>query len=334
MKIRKNVNLSKYSTFKIGGQASLFVKVQSVEELKESLLFAKQKKLPVSILGGGSNILFSDKRLNALVVKINIKGIKYEREKVWVGAGEDWDFFVKKTLKRKLYGLENLSGIPGSVGATPIQKVGAYGVEVSKFIKRVETLDKINLKVKVFSAKECQFGYRDSFFKTKKGQNYVITKVLFSLNKKYKLNIKYKDLKNYFQDNPNPSAGEVRKAVIKIRKGKFPNLKKFGTAGSFFKNPVITKRKFMELKRKYPNLVGFETKDGLVKVSLAYILDKICNLTGFRIKNVGLYKKQPLVFVNYKKAQQKDILKLKKEVEKRIFQKVGIKIKQEVTIVF
>ena len=333
MKIKKNVDLSKYSTFRIGGKASFFVEVSSVKELKESLLFAKQNKISAFILGGGSNILLPDKLFRALVVRINIKGINFDKNKVWVGAGENWDSFVKKALDKKLYGLENLSSIPGNVGATPIQNVGAYDVDVSKFIKKVETLDRRNLKVRIFSAKECQFGYRDSFFKTKKGRNYIITRVQFSLDKKYRPNIKYKDLKNYFGKRAKPGAKEVRNAVIKIRKGKFPNLKKFGTAGSFFKNPIITKRKFIELNQKYSNLVGFKTKDGLIKVSLAYILDKICNLADFRIKNVGLYKKQPLVFVNYKKAKQRDILKLKKEIEKRVFQKIGIKIKPEVTII-
>jgi len=331
MNIKKGVKLSKYTTFKIGGKASYFVEVESIKELRESLIFAQKNKLKNYVIAGGSNILIPDEGLNGLVIKINIKGIKFLGKSVLVGAGEDWDDFVKKTLSKNLYGLENLSGIPGSVGATPIQNVGAYGVEVSNFIKKVETLDKRNLKIKTFSNKDCKFGYRDSFFKTKIGQNFVITKVIFSLNKKYKPNISYKDLKNYFKTTKTPTVMEVRKAVLKIRRGKFPDLKKVGTAGSFFKNPVISAKHYKSLLKKNPQLPGFEVKNNQVKIPLAYILDKILGLTGFGIKNVALYKKQPLVFVNLNKAKQRDILKLQKEIEKKVFYKTKIKIFPEVT---
>jgi UDP-N-acetylmuramate dehydrogenase len=333
MIIRKNTDLRKYTTFKIGGRASYFVEVFSVDELIGALSFSKQKKLPVVILGGGSNILFPDNRLKAVVIKINLLGIKFKGPDVKVMAGENWDRLVKKSLDHGLYGLENLSGIPGTVGAAPIQNIGAYGAEAGRYIKKVKALNKKSLKLKEFSRKECKFRYRDSFFKTKRGQKYLILEVVLSLDREFKANLKYKDLVRYCSEKKRPKAKDVRKAVLKIRSRKFPNMKKFGTAGSFFKNPIITKSHYSRLLKKHPQLPNFKAEKGKVRVPLGYILDKILNLTDFRQKQVGLYKNQPLVFINYKKGTQKDILKLKKEIERKVFQKTKIKIFPEVTFI-
>jgi len=333
MAIKRGVSLKKYNTFKLGGTASFFVSVKSLEELVESLKFAKQKKLKTFILGGGSNVLIEDKNFNGLVIRMEITGVSYSGSLVKACAGENWDKFVLKTLKQKLYGLENLSGIPGSVGATPIQNVGAYGTDVSKFIKSVKVLDKKTLKTRVLSKKDCRFLYRDSFFKSNTGQRLVILEVEFSLKKNFKPNISYKDLASYFVKRAKPGAPEVRAAVLSIRAKKFPNLRKYGTAGSFFKNPIISVSHFRTLKEKYSDIPGFKISTNKVKVPLAWILDKVCKLKGYKTKKVGLYKKQPLVLVNFGNAKHKDVLKLKQKIEKLVYKKTKIKIYPEVTFV-
>ena len=177
---------------------------------------------------------------------------------VRAGGGENWDDLVAETVRRGLYGLENLSGIPGTVGAAPVQNIGAYGSEVKDVIVSVETFDSSLNEIKHFFPSECRFAYRDSFFKTKEGKRFIITAVTFRLRKDASLNIEYKDIKNYFaQKNISPILSLVRKAVLEIRKGKFPDLRTTGTAGSFFKNPIIPKEKFDALKKKFPGLPGF-----------------------------------------------------------------------------
>jgi UDP-N-acetylmuramate dehydrogenase len=332
MEIRKDVDLSKLTTLKVGGKASFFVEVYSLDELKEALTFAKNEHLRTIIIGGGSNIFFSNLP-KALIIKIGLKGIKFNGNEIKVFAGENWDSFVKKTLSKNLYGLENLSGIPGTVGASPVQNIGAYGVEVREYIKEVWIIDKRNLKIRKFSNKECKFDYRDSFFKTEKGKNFVIFKVIFVLNKKEKINIEYKDLIEYFERKNKINALEVRKAVIEIRKEKFPDLKKFGTAGSFFKNPVITVKKYEMLLKKFPGLPSYPAEKGFVKVPLTWILDNICNLKGYRKNSVGLYKNQPLVLVNFDKATEKEVNTLVKQIKKKVFEKTNIKIVLEVTFI-
>jgi len=339
MKFRKNVALNEYTTFKIGGKASFFFIAGTRSQLKEALRFSKKKKLPFFILGEGSNVLAPDEGFNGVVIKIEIPGVKFTKKgefqtEASVGAGENWDLFVQNVIKKDLYGLENLSGIPGSVGATPIQNVGAYGAEVGDLIKEVQTLDIRTLKVKKFSNSECNFSYRNSFFKTKKGKNFIITKVTFLLSKKRNLKIEYKDLAKYLGDNKikSPNLEDIREAVLSIRSNKFPDLRKIGTAGSFFKNPVISIERYKKLKEKYPSLPGFRLKNGSIKVPLAYILDEICNLKGFKKGSVGLFRKQPLVFVNFGGGSAKEIKILKKEIEKKVFNSTKIKILPEVTL--
>lgn len=333
MEIKKDVDLSKLTTLKVGGIASFFVEVNSLDELKEAMIFAKSKQLRTIIIGRGSNIFFSNNLPKTLILKMNLKGIKFNENEVEVFAGEDWDSFVKKTLSKNLYGLENLSGIPGTVGASPIQNIGAYGVEVGEYIREVWAIDKRNSEIRKFLNKECKFSYRDSFFKTEKSKNFIIFKVVFVLNKKEKVNIGYKDLVEYFKKKDKPNALEVRKAVIEIRKKKFPDLKKFGTAGSFFKNPIIAVKKYNFLLEKFPGLPSYPTKKGFVKVPLAWILDNICNLKGYRKNSVGLYKKQPLILVNFGKATGKEVNTLVKQIKKKVFEKTNIKIVLEVTFI-
>ncbi len=339
MEIKENVSLAPLTTFKIGGVAMYFCVAKNQNDVQQAILFSKEKKLPIFILGGGSNVLISDHGFNGLVIKNEIFGIKYTEDVdsviVEVGAGEVWDDLVSSTVVKGLSGIENLSGIPGLVGAAPVQNIGAYGSEIKDCVTFVETVNLKDGDYKIFSNDECKFSYRDSFFKSEAGKNYIITKVTLKLSKNASPNISYKDLKEHFtkigNDKPNPK--EIRETVLSIRAGKMPDFQKLGTAGSFFKNPIITKTHFEELKNKFPLLPGHDVGENLVKVPLAWILDNVCALKGYNKGFVGLYEKQPLVVVTKKGATTNAVLSLAKEIEEEVFKKTKIKIEKEVCII-
>ena len=325
------------TTLKVGGDARYFCLADNLNDLKEAFAFAKHEKVPILILGGGSNLLIDDKGFDGLVIKINFLGLDFcevgDSAEVIAGAGENWDSFVATTVEHQLSGLENLSGIPGTVGATPVQNVGAYGVEVKDLINWVEAVNLETGEVKKFSNRECHFGYRDSFFKTLAGKKFVIVRVSYLLGRKFQPRISYTDLASYFADQRPVSADEVRVAVLKIRAGKFPDLSKIGTAGSFFKNPIVHHSVASRLKSRYPELPTFSHQGEHVKVSLAWILDKICLLRGFRHKSTGLFEKQPLVLVNYGEATAEEIKNFSQMVKNKVQDATGIEIEEEVQIV-
>jgi UDP-N-acetylmuramate dehydrogenase len=279
--------------------------------------------------------LASDSGFPGVVIKNELKGVTFKEEMdtvfVTAGAGEPWDAFVETVVGRGLFGLENLSGIPGTVGAAPVQNIGAYGAEAKDTIVSVEAVDMRSGKIKFFSPAECDFGYRNSFFKTPDGRNFIVSKVTFGLKKEGKVNIGYKDLKNYFsKTTATPSLSEVRDAVLLIRKGKFPDLATTGTAGSFFKNPIVSKTKYEELKHEFPGVPGFEMADGTMKVPLAWILDNILHIKGKMDGHVGLYKAQPLVVVNDGAGTSRDVIKLVEEVAAKVKEATGIELAWEV----
>ncbi len=366
MTIQEQIPLASYTTFKIGGPARFFCQVSDEDGLREAVTFAHDKKLRVFILGGGSNILMNDKGFDGLVIKmeiigftiqdsgitnkgvgstINDSGITNNKEAkithgenvtVSVGAGEQWDTLVEQTVERGLYGLENLSAIPGTVGAAPVQNIGAYGSEAAKVITNVRAFDTKTMKFVEFSNADCHFSYRDSLFKKEKG-HYIITRVDFSLSKNGKVNIGYKDLADYFANltrvDPSkkfPNLHEVREAVINVRWGKLPDWKLWGTAGSFFKNPIISADKFAELKSKYPELPGFPESDGRVKISLGWFLDKVCDVKGLQKGNVQVYEKQALVLVTKPGATSEEVVSLAHELMNLVKEKTGIEIEGEV----
>ncbi len=335
LNIKENISLRPYNTFKLGGEAEFFVVIKSEEELLTALSEAQSRQQPVTILGGGSNIIVPDTGIKGLVIKNEIGGIEYREEGdrvfVTVGSGVVWDDLVSETVSRNLWGMENLSSIPGTVGATPIQNVGAYGVEVSDLISELKVYDKEKKEFKIMSLIECEFSYRDSFFKTEAGKNFIIISVTFILSKVSSPKLDYKDLQEKFSGQ-NPSVSEVRDAVVEIRKNKFPNLKEVGTAGSFFKNPIISGAEYSELLAKYPNLPGFIQPSGEVKVSLGWILDKVCNLKGFQKGSVATYKNQSLVLVNYGDATTEELLNFAKEISDLVFEKTKIRIEIEPNI--
>jgi len=337
MKIVRDIPLSTHTTLKVGGPSAFFVSVASADELKEALEWAGEHRLPFFILGGGSNVLFPDSGFSGLVIQMDIKGIVYEEKgdsvRSIVKAGENWDEFVEDTVKRNLWGLENLSGIPGTVGASPVQNIGAYGVEVAEQIQYVEVFDVGLRKLKRLTKEECVFGYRNSIFKQAKGAQYIVTEVCFCLSKQGSAILKYKDLVTYFKNKSTSNISEVRNAVLAIRAEKFPDMVSCGTAGSFFKNPIVSKEKGEELKALYPDIPLYMVSNTKVKLSLAWILDKLLCLNNYSNGKVSLFKKQPLVFVTEKNARAFEIIKLMQTVQKLVFEKVGIKIIPEVTIV-
>lgn len=334
--IKENISLAPYTTFKIGGLARFYCSVETEDELVEACKFAREKNLAIFILGGGSNILISDRGFDGLVIRMKMKGVEYMENEdgtviVSAAAGEQWDDLVEQTVGKGMYGLENLSAIPGTVGAAPVQNIGAYGAEVSNTLIKVRVLEMETLTFKEFSKEECSFSYRDSRFKHEKGKH-VITRVYFNLNKKSQVNITYKDLADYFSKKnlASPTLQQVRDAVIDIRWNKLPDWKLWGTAGSFFKNPIISANNFIELKKTYPELPGYSESDGRVKVSLGWILDKVCNMKGMCLDNVCVYEKQALVLVSKPGATSEEVVNLAHKIMAEVKEKTGIEIEGEV----
>lgn len=340
MKIQKNVKLAKYTTFHIGGKAKFFAEVKSVEELKKAVDFTKKKKLKIFVLGGGSNVLLPDKGLPGLVLKINIKGIKFDNNEhknkehvlMYAGAGETWDKVVAKTVAKNLGGIENLSLIPGTVGGAVYQNIGAYGVELKDVLDFVEVFDKKDGTLKTLSGPNCRFGYRDSIFQHSEGINYIILDTTLKLSNNPEPKINYPDLIKYFESKAS-TISEVRKAVIKIRRSKlvYPN-PNVGTAGSFFKNPVVTISSFQFLVSRYSDIKGRDIGDDLVKLSAGQLIEK-AGWKGERSGKAGVSKKHALVLVSNKGAKAKDILKLAKLIQNSVKDKFDIKLEPEVKIV-
>lgn len=332
----KNILLAPLTTFQIGGRAEYFVVVQNKDELKEAVRFAKEKKLAITILGGGSNVLIADEGIHGLVIKNEIGGIEYKEdgENVFVraGAGVEWDALVAETVSKGYWGLENLSLIPGTVGATPIQNMGAYGVEVADVIVSVGAFDVPTLEQRVFTNAECEFGYRDSKFKHTEGQRFIVTDVTYKLSKSPKPILHYKDLESRFNGEM-PSIQAIREAVIEIRSAKFPDTKSIGTAGSFFKNPIITAEAFKILREKYTEIPGFPEGNESVKVPLGWVLDRALGIKGVREGNVGTYEAQALVLVNLGGATAKEVDAFAKKIEEKVFDATQIKIEREVNFV-
>ena len=332
LKIQKNISLARYTTFKIGGLAKFFLKVKTIEELKEGISFAKQNLIPFFILGGGSNLLVSDIGFNGLIIKIEIEDIQFEftnnTTKVISGAGVVWDNLVAETVKRNLIGLENLSLIPGTVGASVVQNIGAFGREVKDFLDEVEVFDTETFNRKRLSKELCCLGYRDSFFKTKQGSNLIVTKVVFSLKNNNKLDYTYSGIKEKLPDK-NIKVGDVREAIIQIRKERYPSIDECGSAGCFFKNPIISKDEFKELIKIFPEVPFYDLPDGKIKVLVAWLIEKF-GWKGYQSNDVGVHKKHSLILVNHGQGTATEIKTLAEKISNDIFKKTNLKISNEV----
>jgi UDP-N-acetylmuramate dehydrogenase len=338
MTIKEKISLKEFTTFRIGGPARYFCVVTNEDELIEAIGFSKKNKIPFFILGGGSNILVSDAGFNGIVIKMEMKGKKYEENgnEVYATAfaGENWDNFVSETVDMGLHGIENLSWIPGTVGGAPVQNIGAYGSEAKDTIHTVHVLDVVKDEYIDLKNDDCKFGYRDSIFKQDPGR-YVVLSTTFLLKKKAGLNTNYKDLKEYFDFKKitEPTLKQVREAVIEIRKRKLPDIKEYGTAGSFFKNVVVSALKAKELTDMYPEMIVHPVNDKRVKIPTAWILDNLCGFRGVKKGNVGTYKNQALVLVNFGDATAAEIIGLAQKMVDGVYEKTGIEIEPEVEYV-
>lgn len=345
IKIQENIPLAPLTTIQLGGPARYFVECRSTEEVIEALDFAAKNKLEIHILGGGSNTVFSDEGFSGLVLKIGLKGISVEEKGsevlVKVAAGENWDEFVQFCIKRGLTGVECLSGIPGLVGATPIQNVGAYGQEVKDTILKVRALNRETMQVVEFNNQECQFSYRQSRFKKGDKGKYIILAVVYRLKKNTKPIIKYKELQNYLQANT--SLEMVRLAVLALRRKKSmlvdktdPNSR---SVGSFFINPIIEKSEFLELKKRWQESGGgseipnFKVAEK-IKLSAAWLIEHSGFYKGYKKNGVGISTNHALALVNYGGGSAKELLSLASEIEKAVYNRFGIRLEREPECVF
>ena len=296
----KNYSLKNYNSFRVNHKANFFLKIENDKSLIDFLSDKKFKNEKKLIIGGGSNILFT-KDYEGVILYSCIKGIHILEEndnhiKLKVGSGENWDDFVKFCVNKNWYGIENLSLIPGSVGAAPIQNIGAYGVEIKDYIYDVNGIDLKNNLKKTYTNKSCDFEYRDSIFKRELKNNFFVTEVTFILNKNKKFTLDYSELKNI--NGQNLTIQNVRDKIIEIRNSKLPDPKLLANAGSFFKNPVINIKIAKNIKEKYNDFKYYQINESMVKISAAWLIEK-SGWKGHKEKNIGVYNKHALVLVNY-----------------------------------
>ena len=332
-KIEENVSLKKYNTFGIDILTKKFYALSSSEALKDVLI--ENEGIPLRILGGGSNLLFT-KNFQGLTLQIATKGIKIIKKTskkvlVEVQAGENWHEFVLWSLSNNLGGIENLALIPGSVGAAPIQNIGAYGVELKSVFHSCKAFETSTRKIHNFSNDECQFGYRDSIFKKKLKGKFIIISVCFTLQQfPHSINISYGAIHSQLA-NKTATIQNIAEAVISIRLSKLPNPKQIGNSGSFFKNPIITLNNYRKLQQLFPKIPQYPNKEGFVKIPAGWIIESL-GFKGMREGDAGVHEKQALVLVNYGTASGNEILELSKKIQKAALDKFGISLETEVNI--
>lgn len=335
MTINNNVSLKKFNTFRLDYMTNCMI---SIKTEKEAIAIFRREVIwcdPLFILGSGSNILFiSD--FNGTILLPRFKGIRIEsrdREDVIIsaGAGVKWDKLVEWSVSKGFSGLENLSWIPGLVGATPVQNIGAYGVEVKDRIEKVRTISVSDGSIRIFSNSECEFGYRSSVFKKGEKGKYLISRVYYRLNINPLLNLTYGSLNEEVDKVGSATLENIRQAVINIRRDKLPDPETIGNAGSFFKNPVVTDSDAAYLKNKYPQLPLYSDQSQGVKLAAGWLIDK-CGWKGKRTGDAGINDKQALVLVNYGKATGKEIYNLSEVIRKSVKENFGVELEREVEV--
>ena len=335
MQIQTDFSLKNYNTFGIEAKAKQFVSVSSIAELKEILV----QNNPIFILGGGSNMLLTQD-IQKLVLHVNLKGKEVTETNedfaiVKAQAGENWHEFVLYCIEQNLGGIENLSLIPGNVGTTPIQNIGAYGVEIKDTMLSCEALNLKTLEIETFTNADCQFEYRESIFKKELKNQYIITSVSFKLStKNHKVSTTYGVIGAELQKNniENPTLKDISNAVIAIRQSKLPDPKELGNSGSFFKNPIISKEAYENAKALHPEMPHYVVSETEVKVPAGWLIEQ-AGFKGKRFGDAGVHKNQALVLVNYGAATGAEIVALSKNIQKTILEKFGIAIEAEVNII-
>lgn len=337
--MQENFSLKPYNTFGVDAKAKYFAEINDVEELKEAINFSRSQDLKLLFLGGGSNVLFTQD-FDGLVIKLNLKRISKENFSenevlITAKAGENWHEFVMYCLDKNLGGLENLSLIPGNVGTSPMQNIGAYGTEIKDVFVECKVLNLDTLEIEAFNLQQCKFGYRDSIFKQEGKGKYVILEVSFRLSRKdHRIKTEYGAIQTELENLgiENPTIQDISKAVINIRQSKLPDPKQIGNAGSFFKNPTIPLSQFEDLKQKFENIQGYPNGK-FVKVPAGWLIEQ-CGWKGKQIGNVASHKLQSLVIVNATgKATGKEIFDFSTEIINSVKEKFGIELEREVNII-
>jgi UDP-N-acetylmuramate dehydrogenase len=336
--IQKKIKLDQYTTFRIGGRADYFVRVKSLADLGAALIWAKKNKQAVLFLGGGSNTLINDRGFRGLVIKNEIGGMEKVRENkdhVWLksSSGEWWSALVNFAVRHNYYGAENLFLIPGTVGAAPMQNIGAYGVELKDIFAELEALEIKTGKLKKFNKAACAFGYRQSIFKGKLKNKYFIYSVTLKLNKTPQFKLDYGDIRKTLEAKKifNPNVQEVVTAIAEIRNSKLPNPALLPNAGSFFQNPEISRTAFKKLQQKFPEIKFFPTASG-VKIPAGWLIEQ-CGFKGKVVGKVGAHEKQALVLVNYGGAKAAQVLKLAETITAAVKAKFGLKLTREINYI-
>ena len=336
MLFQKSFHLKEYNTFGLNVTSRYFAGPASVEEAKEAVAEALDLEVPIFVLGGGSNVLFT-KDFDGLIIKPAMKFIEVvsqdtDKVCVAVGAGVVWDDLVAWCVERNWGGLENLSGIPGTVGAAPVQNIGAYGAEAKDSIIMVEGFYLDSLEPFSLHVAECAFGYRTSLFKTELKGNVMITRILFSLSTVPQSNTDYGRIEQELQSQPDNSIQSVRRAIIAIRNQKLPDPHKLGNAGSFFKNPYVDDALVQKIKCLYPDIPVYGSDlVGCSKLPAAFLIDK-CGWKGKRVGYVGVHSDQPLVLVAFEGAQGSEVLALSQQIQSSVKEKFGVLLDPEVNI--
>jgi UDP-N-acetylmuramate dehydrogenase len=338
MTVEKNFPLLKFNTFGFNVKANLFVEVFTIDELRQVLVSTEFSSIPKLILGGGSNILFT-KDFDGLVIKISIGGMAVVKDindsvLVEAGAGVEWHQLVLYSIDNGLNGLENLSLIPGTAGAAPIQNIGAYGLELKDVFHSLKAIDICTGEVREFSKEDCQFGYRSSIFKHELKNKYVIVSVTLLLHKKSVVNITYGSIKSELEKQgiTEATAKDISRVICGIRTSKLPDPLLFGNAGSFYKNPIIPIQKFLELEKQYPGISAYKADGDNMKVAAGWLIEN-AGWRGKKFGNAASYEKQALVLVNTGNASPDEILALSCLIKDSVNDKFGILLEEEVNII-
>lgn len=338
MKVKKDILLKNLTTFKVGGKARYVIEVVGNKELLKAVKFAKEKALPVFVLGEGSDILVSDKDFDAVVIRLlgdKIKITESEKEsRVSSESGVSWDHLVDMVVEKGLSGMECLSGIPGTVGAAPIQNIGAYGQELKDTFHKLIALDVEKGKLVEFDKKDCQFSYRESIFKKPENKGrYIITKVHFILQRRKIKKPTYESLATKLKSmgTKDPSVKDIREAVLSLRGERLEDPKKIGNAGSFFKNPVVSERVFLKIKDKHPDVPYFKQGEQF-KLFSGWFIEK-AGWKGKSFKSAKVSERNALVLVNPGKAKSSDIKRLAEKIQSAVQKEFGIELEPEVQFI-
>jgi len=333
--VKENVSLLHLNTFQLDVKAKYLIELHHTDEISGYLNSDWSGIRPRLVLGGGSNILFTGD-FEGLILRPLITGTEITGEtdgEVWIraGAGEDWDNFVKYCVDNGYGGTENLSLIPGTVGASPVQNIGAYGVEVKDIIERVDAVRLEDGMPVSLKAAECRFSYRDSIFKRELRDKMIITHVTFRLSKNHVLRTQYADLEKELNNYPENNIATIRSAIISIRRNKLPDPSILGNAGSFFKNPFISREQANSIRKHNPGMPGHACANGTIKLPAAWLIEQ-CGWKGKRLGETGTYKRQPLIIVNYGKARGDEILRCALKIQKSVMNNFAIRLEMEVNI--